>query len=275
MNLKPLVDGDILLYEIGFGAETGWRAVTKEPNALPPWSYVEEMLTMRLANIQAIIGTNEKPRVYLTDDKTPTFRYGIAKLKPYKATRKGDKPWHFRNLKAYITGCLDSEVITGIEADDAMAIESTLNPDRTIICSRDKDLRQVPGWMFSWELGHQPSFGPEKIEGLGHVTLREGKPPKLTGQGLSWFYAQTLMGDTVDNIPGLEGTGAVGAYEILTREAEPEQHLSQYERVSAAYLQRYGDDYEQRLLEQGQLCWIVRRFNGSGSPELWAPGLEG
>lgn len=267
--LKPLVDGDILLYEIGYGAETGWREITNDPEAIPPFSYVERMLEARLENIKAMVDTKIEPLIFITGE-APTFRFDIAKTKPYKGTRKGTKPWHYSNIKAYILGCCNSlEVGDGLEADDMMAIIHTADPD-TIICSRDKDLKQVPGWLYSWELGRQAAFGPAKIEKLGHLELSEDKK-KLSGTGLLFFYAQMLTGDTVDNIPGLPKCGPVAAYSILSN---PEDERSLLTRVTEAYEHHYGEGWQEKMIEQGQLCWIVRRFNNDGTPQVWYPGLE-
>lgn len=268
--LTCLVDGDILRYEVGFGAETGWRAVTNDPDAIPPFQFVERMLLERIENIKATVGTTTEPRIFLTEGKT--FRDELAITKPYKGTRKSNKPWHFRNLTAYLSGVLGAVIATGIEADDLMAIEHTASNGETIICSRDKDLKQIPGYLYSWELGKQASWGPEPILPEGSL-IYDAEANKLKGTGYLWFLAQVLTGDVTDNIPGLPGCGPKRAFDIL---AGPEtEQVAPYERVRKAYEEKYGkEEYEARLLEQGQLCWIVRRFNADGSPELWTPGLE-
>lgn len=265
MNLKPLVDGDILLYEIGYGAETGWRSITGDESAIPPWSYVEHMLHQRLDNICAVVDTNETPSVYITEGRT--FRYDIAVTKPYKDTRIETKPWHWSNLKAYMKGALDAIVVTHLEADDQMAIDSTSSNGTAIICSRDKDLRQVPGWYMAWELGNQPQIGPIEISTLGTLSYDEDRT-KLSGNGFAWFSAQTLMGDSTDNIPGLARVGPKKAYDLLR------DRTDYLEVLKEAYEKHHKEEYEKHLLEQGQLCWIVRRLKGDGTPELWYPGLE-
>ena len=259
--MKPLIDADILRYEVGFGAETGWQT----EGELPPWPYVEEMLHHRITDICTMVIADESPVLYITEGRT--FRFDIAKKKPYKGTRKEHKPWHFNNLTVYFKDVLNCEVVTGIEADDAMAIRH-MGPEETIICSRDKDLKQLPGPYYSWELGRQPSFGPEVITKEGSLVLSEDKKT-LSGTGLPFFYAQVLIGDKSDNIPGLPGCGPVKAYEILR---DPD--LSQLEAIEYAYKDQYDADWEEELLEQGRLCWMTRRLNPDGSPELWSIGQE-
>lgn len=255
--MLALLDGDILRFEIGFAAEVGWKAITNREE-LPPFDYVADLLHQRLEYILHQTGADDYV-LYLSGGKS--FRYDVAKTKPYKGQRKDNKPWHFHNLTAYMVGVLDAKVVTGIEADDALAIDHLQKPEQTIICTRDKDLRQVPGWSYSWELGQQPSFGPTKIEKFGNLTL-SANHKKLTGTGLLFFYGQLLVGDAVDNIPGLDKCGPVKAYSLLKDVDNP------FEVVRKAY----NDD--ELLLEQGRLLWIVRKLNPNGSPVMYELGME-
>jgi len=266
--MKALIDFDILRYEIGFGAETGWRT----EDTIPPWDYVENMLHERINSILYGAGADSY-QGYLSEGKC--FRYDIAKRKPYKGTRKHTKPWHFNNLTQYMVHQLGAKVVTGIEADDQMAIDQvrmnfliskTGAPTPTIICTRDKDLRQVPGWNYSWELWRQPSYGPLEVKKEGEIQLSEDNK-KIIGNGLAFFYAQVLMGDAADNIPGLPGCGPVKACEALA-------HGAMLWTVEDMYQEFYGSDWEEELTEQGQLCWLVREFNEDGSPKLWEIGME-
>tara|TARA_Y100000310_G_scaffold323326_1_gene383511 strand:- start:213 stop:1031 length:819 start_codon:yes stop_codon:yes gene_type:complete len=266
-NLIPLIDADILRYEIGFAAETGWRAIAEEKgwdNVIPPFHYVEKLLLGRLEYIQQMVGTEAPYVLYLTEGHT--FRYDIAKTKPYKGTRKENKPWHYNNLSIYIKDVLGAKVVTGIEADDAISIKHISSKDKTIICSRDKDLRQLPGWFYSWELGRQPSFGPTYITNPGTLELSDDRQ-KLHATGLAAFYGQVLTGDRVDNIPGLDKCGPVAASHIL----DTDDMLGS---VIIEYADTYGTASEKMLLEQGRLCWMTRRLHEDGTPVLWEIGME-
>lgn len=162
--------------------------------------------------------------------------------------------------------------VEGIEADDAMAIDAVRSRGDTIICSRDKDLRQVPGLLYSWELGRQPAFGPAPIDTIGtlQLTREKGKPAKLTGTGYKWFCAQLLIGDAVDNFGGAYRCGPVAAFDLLN---EPTTAPGLLEKVVEEYKKRHPDNWEAMLLEQGQLAWIVRRYNENGTPQLWRMDL--
>lgn len=264
--MKALIDGDVLRYEVGFAAETGWQQ-----DGPPPWDYIESILTERLARICRET-SSETYNIYLTTGHT--FRYDIATTRPYKATRIENKPWHYHNLTVYMRDVLGAEVVTGIEADDAMSVshlDSNIIADDTIICTRDKDLRQVPGWFYSWELGNQPSFGPYWIEEDGGDLWLSKKG--LSGTGYAWFCAQLLMGDRVDNVPGLPGWGPRRTYDLLAPIAlnEHRQYVNAalLNEVKDAYADRMGHDWEPYLLEQGQLLWMTRKLNEDGTPVLW------
>lgn len=245
----------------------------------PPWDFVKDVLDQRIDTILFHTKSNTYT-IYLTSGVT--FRYALAKKKPYKATRQAKKPWHFDNLTAYMRDVLGASVCTYLEADDAMAIDHVSSNGTTILCSRDKDCRQIPGRYFSWELGQQPSFGPTLITKEGSLEFtpanaEKKRPAKLSGTGFKWFCAQVLMGDGVDNIPGLPGCGPVEAHKRLTEgiwEGDAFQ-ASQLTRVLVdAYTERYGPKWEEELEEQGRLTWLVRRLNPDGTPQLWSIGLD-
>lgn len=263
--MKPLIDADILRYELGFAAEVAWRGIKEDPEVLPPFDFVREMLHDRIESIKEEVEADEPCTYYLTGDTN--FRFDLATVKPYKGTRKGVKPWHFDNLTVYMRDVLNAVITDGIEADDLITVDHLASGGSTIICSRDKDLRQVPGWFYSWELGKQAQFGPYLVPQEGW--LKMGEKNKLTGCGLAFFYSQMLTGDVVDNVPGLPGCGPVKAYKIIT------EHTTNVwpQVVCREYAEHYGDYWEDRVLEQGRLLWMTRRLNEDGTPVLWEIGM--
>lgn len=276
--MRPLIDADILLYEIGFAAETAWRAINEGDNSEelspPPWGLVQTLLEDRVDGICARIEEDTgytvlDPNFYLSSKAL--FRSYIATVKSYKGTRVSKKPWHYNNIKVHLEGVLGAGTWLGLEADDIIAIhQSTIGEvESTIIVSRDKDLRQVPGWSYSWELGKQPAFGPVLISKEGSIRLSKNRT-KIEGTGLAFFYSQCLTGDTVDNIPGLPLCGPVKAFSLLGHLGTKEQ----LEALCSAYKDSYGvEEWEERLLEQGRLLWMTRRLNEEGGPVLWEIGM--
>lgn len=268
--MKALIDGDILRYEVGFAAETAARGIARDrgedDEVLPTWNLVEEILFERMDRIIQETSSVDY-MVFLTEH--PTFRDQVAVTKPYKGNRVPKKPWHYDNLSAFMKQHFNIYVARkGLEADDEMALAH--DPYHTVICSRDKDLRQLVGYSYSWELGNQPKFGPVFIDTIGAIELSKDRK-KIVGTGLAFFYSQLITGDKADNIPGLEGAGAVFAYDLLNGKKDAE---SMFEAVVGAYQEKYGKDYYAYLSEQGQLLWLVRELDSEGNPMLWEPGDE-
>jgi hypothetical protein len=268
--MQVLLDADILRYECAAAAESGWQS-----EGLPPFDYAANLLDERINNICAIVGATAPPILFLTGKGN--FRYDIAKKQPYK-TRPSVKPFHFHNLTAYMRSKYNAITSEGMEADDLMAIEQSRRINartlgdtaeiESIICSRDKDLRGVPGYFYSWELGAQPSFGPELIDETGYIKLSaDGK--KLSGVGGMFFFSQCLMGDPTDSIPGIPKIGPAKAFKILQATTTlPEAFAA----VLGAYRASYGDAEgvaEAELLEQGRLLWMTRGLHPDGSVVLW------
>lgn len=259
--MTPLIDSDVLRYECGFAAETYW----KDKEGIPPFDVAADFLDNRIANICAVVGATTEPILFLTGKAN--FRFDIAKRQPYKE-RASHKPFHFYNLTAYIKGKYDWRLTEGLEADDLMAIEQTkaLREGReTIICTRDKDLRSVPGWQYGWELSNQPSFGPEFVKDVGAIRLSSDRK-SIKGTGLLFFYSQLLTGDRVDSIPGLDGCGPVKAFEILEGVKTPTEALK---RCYEAYKAKYGMSGYKEMLEQGRLLHMTRELRENGTPLLW------
>jgi len=158
-----------------------------------------------------------------------------------------------------------------------MAIHQSSMSD-TVICSRDKDLKQVPGWHYGWEVGEQPEYKLKWVNPLGMlysqwesgISEKTGKETlslkKVTGDGLRWFYYQTLVGDPTDTIPGLPGCGPKRALTLLEF-CETEKEM--YEAVSEEYKIVYGDSWKEEMLEQARLVWMVRTYNLDLTPKMW------
>lgn len=280
--MKPLIDADVLLYEIGFSGEYVNEAGEE---IVKSYEAVTEDFDQKIKEICAEVWATEPPLLFLTNKRalhrmvskinkrkgedTPeykeNFRNDIAKKKEYKATRNKKKPVHFDNLTAHIINNYDYVVANGLEADDLMSVYQYGRLDKldTIICSRDKDLRITPGMHFSWECGRQAQVGPMRVTELGELTLNGNK---LKGNGLKFFYSQLITGDSVDNIPGLPRKGPAFAYKLLN-ECTSEEEL--FNAVKEAYEGVYGEDWRESMREQGLLLWMVRELDKDNNPVLW------
>ena len=271
--MKPLIDADVLRYEVGFSGE---GKDEEGEDFIANFDWVAELLDSKIDLICDEVEATEPPTLYLTADKKlcdkmglkykPNFREAIAVTKPYKGTRVKSKPFHFDNLTHYMLGKYDVQLAVGIEADDLICIDSSKAfHEDTVICSRDKDLRMCPAIHYSWECGRQSSEGPVRVDGTGWL---ERRGDKVIGYGPIFFYYQLLVGDSVDNIPGLPRVGPVKALEALSSVGNERDC---YEVVKSLYEERVDGDWLEYLKEQANLLWMVRELDEEGNPVLFSP----
>lgn len=284
--MQPLIDGDILTYEVASVAQYKDNPKDEEEEwKLRPWDWVEETLDWRIKAICEAVEATQEPILYLTVDRRlhemntrslrfsgdfhPNFRIERAKLRAYKGTRKSDKPILYNSIRAYLLVHYNAVVSDGCEADDEMAMEQTRRPDSTIICTRDKDLRQVPGHHYGWETGKQREFGPHVYDQLGTLELdRSLSAPKMVGGGFKFFAGQLLAGDVVDNIEGLKGYGPVKVSNLIGAIGSIPELLS---AVRTEYEKVYPDSWRENLREQCDLLWMIRRRREDGSLVYFDP----
>lgn len=176
-----LIDGDILVYRIGFASE-------EETESLAIARCCEFLEDIILFN-----GFGDY-QGFLTG-KT-NFRTDVAVTAPYKGNRKSAKPKHYQALRDYMENKWGFSMSEGQEADDAIGIEAySLDPESYCICSIDKDLDMLRGKHYNF------------VKDTFYTITEE--------EALFNFYKQILTGDRVDNIIGLKGIGDVKAKRIL------------------------------------------------------------
>ena len=232
--MQALIDGDIVVYSNAASAE------------LDPVEVAYMRIDQMMHSILDTTGSDTF-RVFLSGSNN--FRHEI--YPEYKANRKDmvDPRWRSA-CKEYLVREWSAEVTDGYEADDALGInqkdgvyKSDYDPtyyERTIICSIDKDLDQVPGMHYSWPIVRK-----------GNI-VREGKIYEVSErEGLISFYKSLLVGDRTDNIFGVDGIGPVKASKMIDN-LETEEEM--FERVAELY---QGD--MDRLRINGDCLWIQRQ----------------
>lgn len=214
--MLALIDGDIIAYRVA------WTVEDQDSFGIPRWR-ANEMLEGILADTGATEFT-----VFLSGPESDNFRYKI--YPEYKESRKNKpKPKWLERLKEYLIVDWGARIACGEEADDALGINQ--RPEGTVICSIDKDLKQIPGYHYNF------------------VKKEKDYVTKLGG--LKSFYRQILTGDSGDDVPGLDRIGPAKSLKLIspcTSEA------SLVQQVYRAYIRAYKDSNE-----------ALRRLNLSGS----------
>lgn len=279
------LDGDIIPYEVGAVCQN-FRTERKVMDK------VDQLIEFILERTGA-----SQYEIFLSEP--PNFRDQVALVKKYKGQRLSEKPQWWFKIREYLYEHYEALRVVGCEADDMLSIKQhdyNARGIKSCIASRDKDLRIVPGWHYSWPCGdNQPEKPLYTVEHLGELWPKWGKPSRtgnvplsdLKGCGLKFFYAQLIMGDTADNIPGAPGKGNKIAYESIkdcTSEEEMyrnvvEVYRSAYSRSTKTFRASGGyvlqDDwrgktrlrhFEDILREMGILLWM-QSYKG----EVWSP----
>lgn len=254
-KLRPLIDGDMLVYSCGFSADSQKRKEGKElglqDEELEQWLQEEDYTAWAIGNVKTsindIVGQfSDRYRLFLTGDGN--FREQIATILPYKGNRDPThKPKYYKEIKTYMMDRLLAEVIHGREADDAMGCAQWAHKDRsTVIASGDKDLDMVPGYHYNLRKGTFYDVG------INDANL--------------FFFRQMLTGDRTDNIPGINQIGDKRADKLI------EDCGYDLDKVRAAvqekYKAQYGEDWERAYQEVADLLWIERVENKK-CPYLW------
>lgn len=261
MPNKPicaLIDSDIILYQDGSVLSKGGTVSIGGHTVNVPQSVdaVKKKLKERIQGILEATGCTEY-LLFVSYGKN--FRFDRATIQPYKGNRKDFvKPYHHKTIREVFELDYPDKLVScwDFEADDYLAVfqDST----DTVICSRDKDLRMVEGWHYSWEAGKQ---NPEKplywIDGI---------------VGMRHFYTQLLTGDSTDNIIGCgkklpmksnptklrrQGVGK-GKAETLLANAETEEEMFQI--VRAQYQAVWGTECDDAMKENGTLLYMCHDF---------------
>lgn len=111
----------------------------------------------------------------------------------YKANRDTvRRPEFLQPVREFLVSEWGAKVAVGYEADDAIGIAYD---GEGVICSVDKDLRQIPGRHYNF-INYQWDTVTDVQAELN-------------------FWCSMLIGDRADNIPGIPGIGAVKAPRIL------------------------------------------------------------
>jgi 5'-3' exonuclease len=244
--MRALIDGDILLYRVGFTTETENEGIA---------IYRMDELVQRILDTVKATSYN----VYLSCGRADSFR---AKLNPeYKANRTQPKPLHYQLLKDHLINKWNAIVAVEEEADDLIGIAQAQDKE-TIACTIDKDIL----------------YG---VEGAKYNFVKEEMFYTSEQEALVFFYKQLLMGDKADNIFGIKGVGTAKSDRILDGVKEADE-ATLYAIVVGEYRNwlelEWGDLYgygwtphlERKMLDLIHLSGKqlkIRSYEG----EIWEP----
>lgn len=219
--MKLYIDGDILVYRVGFGykgfdlfdtVEGMDKAIKEVKDAFP-----------------------EREPVLVISNTGKTFRHDIAVTQPYKGNRTAPKPEFYHELRQYMVEEAGAIFSTpGFEADDYIGVNTNRKTD--VVASIDKDLMMIPA--------------------QGHYNFVKKELIKVRRPAF-YFWKQLLTGDRADNIVGLRLIGDKRASALL----ENVKTKDMRKIVENEYKREFGDNWFQRFDENAKLLWIKRHYN--------------
>jgi DNA polymerase-1 len=186
-----LIDADYIVYKCCAATESeidwGDDVITVTSRFSEAYEYVER----ELFNIANDLGHFDDSILFFSD--STNFRKSL--YPDYKGHRNRKKPCGYKRVINKLKEDYTVVVIPTLEADDAIGIYATKEPGH-IICSPDKDMRQIPGDLF------------DLTQGVSTITPEEGR---------RWHLIQTMAGDQTDGYAGIPGIGVKKAADLLDK----------------------------------------------------------
>jgi DNA polymerase-1 len=187
--VKLLVDADYVVYKCCAAAETeidwGDDVILVTSKFSEAYAAVKRELLKIINNFLWDV-----PELILFFSDSVNFRKSIQPA--YKGHRNRKKPCGYKRVINQLKTEYNVVIMPTLEADDALGIYATQNPGN-VICSPDKDMRQIPGKLFDMS----EMMNVEKDEGA------------------KWHLVQTLAGDQTDGYAGCPGIGVKRAITLF------------------------------------------------------------
>ena len=156
----------------------------------------------------------DEVEIYLSGKNN--FRDSLPLPTKYK-DRGGIKPTQLKECRKYLQEKMGAVIIDNYEVDDKLAMrchEGLQQGVKTIAATIDGDQNGVAGWMYNWNKHSEPFL----VQGFGEIHLVKDNKD-FDGYGRKFFYAQWVLGDSVDVFKPCEVAkkkfGVVSMYNLL------------------------------------------------------------
>ena len=233
-----LIDGDIILYQVSSTVEEPihwgddfWTLHADAAVAKDSFDREIERLKERLGDSDVCIALSD-----------PSHNWRLEVLATYKHNRRNKrKPVVYKAIRDYAIETYETAQYPGLEADDVLGI---LSGEDRIIVSDDKDLKTIPGQLYT----------PNRDD---HIEITEEEADRN-------HLLQALTGDTVDGYSGCPGIGPKRAQSVLKE--------GTWDEVVEAYLKAGLN--EDVALGQARVARILRPDEWNHETEevlLWNP----
>ena len=180
--MSLLIDADYIVYKCCAAAESEIDFGDDVIVVTSKFSEAYRLVERDLQNIANDIGVFDSSILFFSD--SVNFR---KRLDPaYKGHRNRKKPCGYKRVINKLKEDYQVVIMPTLEADDALGIWATKAPYEHIICSPDKDMRQIPGHLYNF------------TDAVETITAEDAR---------NWHFIQTLAGDQTDGYSGVPGIG--------------------------------------------------------------------
>ena len=238
--MKAFIDADFIVYKNCAGAETeidfGNDVIVVTSKFSEAYNAVKRDLNKIFQHFMW-----DTPELVLFFSDSENFRKKI--MADYKGHRNRKKPCGYKRVINKLKEEYEVVILPTLEADDAMGIYATKYPGN-VICSPDKDMRQIPGKLY--DMKEVVTIEPE--------------------EGEKWHLVQTLAGDQTDGYAGAPSFGVKRAQALFDEEGYT------WETVVKAFASK--DLSEDVALQNARLAKILTVENydfDKQEPILWCP----
>ena len=241
--MSLLIDADYIVYKCCASNETeidfGEDLIVVTSNFSQAYEHVER----ELYSIAECLGCFDDSILFFSD--SVNFRKSLDPA--YKGHRNRKKPCGYKRVINKLREQYNVIVMPSLEADDALGIYATKEQGH-IICSPDKDMRQIPGQLYNL------------TDEVVTITAEEGR---------RWHLIQAMSGDQTDGYSGIPGIGIKRAADLL------EKNGCSWQTVVEAFADK--DLPEEVALLNARLAKIlqVNDYDFTNSkPKLWNPSSD-
>ena len=198
MSKVALIDGDSILYKVGFALE---EEIENEDGTVTHFVDFANAKDFIDGMIDGILFNTDCDNAELwVGERGANFRYKLAAdnlADNYKYNRKDSrKPDKYKEMLAYIKKKYKSMSPLNCEVDDVVCYKLAEKPDEYVLCAIDKDVLYQ-------SVGRHYNYGKDEW-----VTVTQE-------EALYFAYFQTLTGDTTDGYKGCRLIGPAKAIAAL------------------------------------------------------------
>jgi len=238
--MSLLIDADYTVYKSCAANETEIDWGDDIITVTSKFSEAYDMVMRELYKVAEDLGCFDDSILFFSD--SVNFRKSIDP--EYKGHRNRKKPCGYKRVINKLKEDFPVVVMPTLEADDAIGIYAT-KEEGHIICSPDKDMRQIPGDLYNLS------------DEVMHIEKEDGD---------RWHLIQTMSGDQTDGYAGVPGIG------IKRAEALLDDKGATWETVVGAFKDK-GLTEEDALMN-ARLAKILQATDydfANQEPKLWSP----